>query len=71
MFGLRMKVSTSTVVQILLGACDVLNLLLPQLTAKNQATAQIVLAALHIVVNRVSHLSNPDGTDAKVAYEPK
>jgi len=67
---MRLKINTSTLIQVLLGICDILNLLLPQLSAKNQTVVATVLAILHVVVNRIAHLSNPDGTDAKNAVAP-
>lgn len=68
---LRLKLTTSTWIQILAGGLDVLNLINPVVAPEYKPYIAVALGIVHILINRISHLSNPDGTDAKVAYEPK
>lgn len=68
---MRMKLTTSTSIQIILGVVQIVNLMEPYLGAKGKVIAGAGVGVLQIVVNTISHLSNPDGTDAKTAYVPK
>ena len=68
---MRMKLSSTTVCQMILGGCDILNVVTPLTSGNTKVWLGAALAILHIVVNTISHLSNPDGTDVKTAYIPK
>lgn len=61
---LKMKLSTSTVSQILLGICDYLNIVLPITTGQGKIYVGALLGILHVLVNTIAHLSNPDGSPA-------
>ena len=61
---MTMKLSTSTVCQLLLGIGDVINVVTPLLNGDSKVIAGTVLAILHVVVNTIAHISNPDGTPA-------
>lgn len=61
---MTMKLSTSTVCQLLLGLGDVINVVTPLLKGDSKVIAGTVLAILHVVVNTIAHISNPDGTPA-------
>lgn len=65
------KITTTTVAQILLDVMHLVNLVQPSLSGKHQLIAAAVIGILQILVNLLSHWSNPDGTPASVAYIPK
>lgn len=67
---MTMKMTTSNVIQILLGLCDILNIILPLTSGKVKIWVGAALGILHVIVNTVAHQSNPDGTPAEVAYIP-
>ena len=54
--------------QIILGAGQVANLVMPALSGKNQALVAGGIAAVQLAVSAVAHSKNPDGTPAKVPY---
>lgn len=60
---MRMKLSTSTLTQILLGAGQIGNLIAPFLSGNAKIITGGILAALTVVVNTISHLSTPAGGD--------
>ena len=68
---MRMKLTTSSMMQIILGGVQALNIIEPALSPKGKVYAAMGIGILQVVVNTISHLSNPDGTDAKTAYIPK
>ena len=66
----RLKLTTSTILQILGGVLQALNVVDPLLSTKGKIICGGIIGVLQVVVNTISHLSNPDATDAKVAYVP-
>ena len=66
---LRLRLTSSTALQILGGVLQALNVVDPYLSTKGKIYCGMAIGIIQVIVNTISHLSNPDGTDAKVAYE--
>ena len=68
---MHLKLTTSTALQVLAGGVQAANLLTPAFGAKGKTVMSIVIGIFQVAINAISHMSNPDGTDAKTAYIPK
>lgn len=67
---MRISITVSTTLQLLGGVLQALNVVDPLLSTRGKVICGAAIAIVQIIVNTLSHLSNPDGTDAKVAYVP-
>ena len=68
---MRLKLTTSTLIQILAGGVQALNIISPVISPKGKIYVAAGVGVIQVLINTISHLSNPDGTDAKTAYIPK
>ena len=67
---MRLKLSTSTIIQVLAGAVQALNLIVPTTSGNAKMIISVAVGVIQVGINTISHLSNPDGTDARVASGP-
>lgn len=65
---MKLNITQSTVLQTLGTAIQIANAVSPSLSIKQQGTIAVVVGVMQIIVNRMAHKSNPDGTPATVAY---
>lgn len=68
---IHMKLTTTTVLQLLAGIIQILNIILPLTQGETKLWVAAVVAIIQIIINTISHLSNPDGTSVRTAYIPK
>lgn len=57
--------------QLTLGAGQIVNMAAPLMSDDSRKVAAVVMAGLQLVISVLAHEFNPDGTDARSAYEPK
>lgn len=65
-----MKFSINMILQILMTAGQAGNAILDFVPAKTKPAVAAGLGIIQGVVGLIAHFSNPDGTNAKVAYIP-
>ena len=64
----RLKISTSTILQLLAMLIQIANVFAGTATSPNTKVAlAAVVGIAQVGINTISHLSNPDGTDAKAS----
>ena len=61
------KLTTTRILQIIIGILHIVNLLLPQIPVKYKPIAMGVLAVGNVIVSEIAGNSNPDGTPAPPA----
>lgn len=66
-----MKRSFNIAIQLVSLGAHITNLLMPVFHGDNKIIAAAVIAAIQGATGILAHSSNPDGTPASVAYEPK
>ena len=60
----------TTILQIVAGGGHLVLAAIPGITPEGSKLGHAILGVCNIAINVISHNYNPDGTPAKVAYEP-
>ena len=66
-----MKLSVSTIIQMLVWLAAVLDYVLPLVPERHKAKVSIAAGIVSLTLHQYAGLRNPDGSNARLPWEPK